>query len=75
MKVNRKNNTIVLGAADTKKWEDGGPQGYAFRQSVRDLANSVVRTSGKSVEIYASASAGGWMADVIDVGRVSGRGE
>ena len=66
MKTNRKNNTITLSAAETKKWEDGGPDGYDFRRNVRDLANSILRTSHKGVEIYASASAGGWMADRIE---------
>jgi len=66
MKTNRKNNTITLSAAETKKWEDGGPDGYQFRKSVRDLVQSILRTSRKGVEIYASQSAGGWMADRIE---------
>jgi len=66
MKTNRKNNTITLSPAETKKWEDGGPAGYDFRRSVRDLARSMIRTSKKNVEIYASASAGGWMADCLE---------
>lgn len=66
MKTDRKNNTIKLSAAETKKWEDGGPEGYAFRKSVRDLARSIIRTSREGVEIYASQSAGGWMADKLE---------
>jgi hypothetical protein len=61
MKTDRKKNTITLSGTETKKWEDGGPHGYEFRKSVRDLANSM-----KGVEIYASKSAGGWMADRIE---------
>jgi hypothetical protein len=66
MKTNRKNNTITLSAAETKKWENATETGYAFRKSVRDLANSMIRTSRKGVEIYASKSAGGWMADRLE---------
>lgn len=66
MKTDRKNNTIRLSPAETKKWEDGGPSGYEFRKSVRDLAGSMMRTSRKGVEIYASASVGGWMADRLE---------
>lgn len=66
MKINRKNNTIRLSALETRMWEDSGPDGYEFRKSVRDAARSIIRVSGKSVEIYASESKGGWTADVLD---------
>lgn len=65
MKINRKARVIQLGAAETKQWEDGGPAGHAFRALVREIAESMIRTSGKVVEIYASQSAGGWMADQL----------
>jgi hypothetical protein len=65
MKIDRKKRVIRLGAADTKKWEHSGSAGYDFRRNVRDIACGMVRASGKSVEIYASETAGGWMADQI----------
>jgi hypothetical protein len=58
-------NVLRLGRADTKKWEDDGPTGHAFRTKMRNLAKDIVKSTGKSVEIYASESAGGWMADQI----------
>ena len=65
MKVDRKKNVIQLGTGDTRKWENSGPVGDEFRRQVRDLAESMSRASGRAVEIYASQSAGGWMADQI----------
>jgi hypothetical protein len=58
-------NTIQLSAAETKMWEDGGPDGHTFRSEVRAVARKMASKSGKSVEIYASKSSGGWTADVI----------
>lgn len=68
MKVDRKKNVITLGVADTRKWEDAGPRGYDFRRNVRDIAAGMLRSGNSersSVEIYAAASAGGWMADQL----------
>jgi hypothetical protein len=58
-------NTIRLSSVETKAWEDGGPDGYAFRSEVRAIARNMARSSGKSVEVYASKTSGGWTADVI----------
>jgi hypothetical protein len=65
MKIIHSRNVIRLGRTDTKSWENSGPEGYRFRRSVREMAQEMADTSGRNVEIYASASAGGWMADQI----------
>ena len=65
MKVNKARQTIRLGGSDTRKWEDSGSSGDSFRRSVRMVAERLANASGKSVEIYASDKAGGWMADQV----------
>jgi len=65
MRLSRSRGVIRLGRVDTKRWEDGGPEGDAFRRLVRDVAHEMADMAGRSVEIYASESAGGWMADQI----------
>jgi len=67
MKVNRARGVIVLGRVDTRRWEDNGPDGYEFRRMVRDVATAMASARRAPVEIYAAASAGGWMADRIAV--------
>jgi hypothetical protein len=64
-KVNRARGVIRLGRADTKLWEYGGPSGFEFRRKIRGVAQKLAQSTGKAVEIYASESAGGWMADQI----------
>lgn len=62
----RTGRTVIrLGAKDTKSWEDSGPNGHAFRDQVRRAAEKAASKDGKSVEIYASEKAGGWMADQV----------
>lgn len=65
MKTFTSKNTIRLSSTETKVWEDGGPDGYAFRSRVRAIASKMANASGKTVEVYASKSSGGWTADVI----------
>lgn len=65
MKVHRKDSTIHMSAAETKKWEDAGSAGMTFRNNIRDIAESMVRVSGQPVIIYAAESEGGWTADQI----------
>ena len=57
---------VRLGRADTKRWEDGGPVGDAFRRKVRADGHAFAAKHGArgNVEIYAAASEGGWKADV-----------
>lgn len=65
MKVNRKDSTIHMNAAETKKWEDASSAGMTFRANIRDIAESIVRVSGQPVTIYAAEGEGGWTADQI----------
>jgi len=69
MKLNKSKRVITLGRADTKTWQDSGPDGDKFRRRVREMAHHLADASGKAVEIYASASAGGWMCDQIEAAR------
>jgi hypothetical protein len=71
MKAIKSRGVIRLSAQETKVWEDGGPDGYKFRASVRDTAREMAQASGKPVEIYASKSEGGWCADQIVAEAVS----
>ena len=66
VKWSRSKRVITLGKKDTKRWEDNGPEGHEFRAMVREMAHEQADRSRSSVEIYASASAGGWMADQIE---------
>jgi len=67
MKLNKSKRVITLSRADTKTWQDSGSDGDKFRRLVREIAHHLADANGKSVEIYASASAGGWMCDQIEV--------
>jgi hypothetical protein len=62
---------VKLGRADTKLWEDAGPDGVEFRAKVRkdaqDFASGKSDLQGQTIEIYASESEGGWLADAIEV--------
>ena len=69
MKTDRKRCVIRLSKSETKKWESGAPAGFEFRKSVRDIARGMTRACKKHVEIYASESEGGWMADQIEYER------
>lgn len=66
MKISKTKRVIQLGRADTKRWEDRGPDGVDFRRSTRETAHALADVTGNAVEIYASASAGRWMADQIE---------
>lgn len=63
MRISKTKRTVVLGHAETKRWEDNGEVGVAFRAEVRKLARALA--AGGQVEVYASARDGGWMADVV----------
>lgn len=65
-KISKTEGTITLTAAETKKWENSGPVGEAFRANIRDIARGLARGQRKKVEILAALSAGGWTADAID---------
>ena len=64
MRISKAKRTVVLGHAETKKWEDAGEVGATFRAEVRKLA-AALATRGP-VEVYASARDGGWKADVLN---------
>jgi hypothetical protein len=65
MKINKKKCLITLSPKETKQWEDGGPDGFDFRSSVRRQAAAVARQKCGVCEIYAARSQGGWMADQV----------
>jgi hypothetical protein len=65
MKMDAKHGTIVLSRTDTRRWADTGPDGYALRRDVRDMAKRLANRRNAAVQVYASASAGGWTADLI----------
>ena len=65
MRIKEHGRVIVMGRRDTKAWEDAGPDGYCFRKNLTEIALGLSEKHGKSVEIYASAEAGGWMAEQI----------
>jgi hypothetical protein len=65
MKIDKKKCVIRLGRDDTKRWQNSGPDGDKFRRSVRTKAETLANQRHDKVEIYASESAGGWMADQV----------
>ena len=65
MKLDKTRRVIRLGRADTRKWEDSGPDGHAFRSKIRKIAEDAATAANKSVEIYASESKGGYIADQV----------
>lgn len=65
MRISKNKRIITLGRDNTRTWENGGERGDRFRREVREAARELANQTGKRVEIYASASAGGWMADEV----------
>jgi hypothetical protein len=65
MRIIKSRNVIVLGRTETKIACGGGPDGYEMRRHILDVAKRLADRSERSVEIYAAASAGGWMYDQI----------
>ena len=65
MRIINTRNVIQLSAAETKVWEDGGPDGYDFRRRVNSQAADMANKARMPVEIYASKSEGGWCANQV----------
>jgi hypothetical protein len=57
--------SIVLGDSETRTWMRGDPSSFELRAKVRKVARTFA-SPGKSVEIYASAKYGKWVADIIE---------
>ena len=65
MRILVKRRVVVLSAAETKLWENGGPEGYEFRSATRRAVRSRAVLAGKPYEIYVSKSAGHRLAAQI----------
>lgn len=70
MKIIKKKCIIQLGHAETKIWESGTPEGYDLRRYVHAAARKMACKNRygepAAVEIFASASRGGWTADIVE---------
>jgi len=60
----RKNGKVfVMGKEETRVYSSMGEKGATLRREIRSRLQALADRSGRAVELYASASAGGWMAE------------
>lgn len=67
MKINRKQGVITMSAKETKVWQSRGPDAYRLKELIHRLATDMMAATKLSIiEVYASMSDGGWMADQLE---------